>query len=118
MVRDNDTHFGIDSMKYEDGSFGSRHSFLNFKARWKWTSYILVLLVHIYHGGHSYIYEKRLIHNILIYGEDFGAWIHRLEQDPPQLVSWLCGGQLRVSVVSFIFSHENKSEEECNGALT
>ena len=62
--------------------------------------------------------KKRLIHSILIYGEDFGAWIHRLEQDPPQLVSWLCGRQLQVSVLSFIFSHENRSEEECNGALT
>ena len=38
MERDNDTHFGIDLFRYEDGSlgsFGSRHSFLVFTARWK-----------------------------------------------------------------------------------
>ena len=63
MERDNDTHFGIDLIRYEDGSFGSfgsRHSFLNFTARWKRISCILVLFVHIYHYGHSYIYEKAI----------------------------------------------------------
>ena len=32
--------------------------FLELNARWKWTYHIRFLLIHIYHNGHSYIYES------------------------------------------------------------
>ena len=32
LFRDNDTHFGIDGLRYDDGSFGSRHSFFEFNS--------------------------------------------------------------------------------------